>query len=138
MKKQILPSLLLIAIVVFFVSCKKESMKPAPVVPSTEVVQVKISPNQTYQADMNDATKISIAKQAIHFSVSEALVNGENGAPGYKYVPAADFTGSDEVTLISSKTETSYFSGGGCSNGNSNEHTTVTTKYITLKITVGN
>ena len=138
MKKQILPSLLLIAIVVSFVSCKKESMKPAPVVPSTEVVQVKISPNQTYQADMNDATKISIAKQAIHFSVSEALVNGENGAPGYKYVPAADFTGSDEVTLISSKTETSYFSGGGCSNGNSNEHTTVTTKYITLKITVGN
>jgi hypothetical protein len=137
MKKQILPSLLLIAIMVFFVSCKKESMKPAPVTPSTEVVQVKISPNQTYQADMNDATKISIAKQAIHFSVSEALVSGENGAPGYKYVPAADFTGSDEVTLISSKTETSYFSGG-CSTENSNEHTTVTTKYITLKITVGN
>ena len=136
MRNQILPTLLIV-VVGLFVSCKKESVKPAPVVPSTEVVNVKIAPNQSYQADITDATKITIAKQAAHFSVSETFASGEKGAPVYKYVPAADFAGSDEVTLVSSRVEVNYFSGG-CSPDNGAGHATVTTKYITLKITVAN
>ncbi len=136
MRHQILPTLLIV-VMALFVSCKKESVKPAPVIPTIEVVNVKIAPNQSYQADITDATKISIAKQATHFSVSETLASGEKGAPVYKYLPATDFTGTDEVTLVSSKVEVSYFSGG-CSTDNSADHATVTTKYITLKITVAN
>jgi hypothetical protein len=138
MRKQILPSLLFISIMVFFVSCKKESVKPAPaVVSSSETVNVKISPNQPYQMDLADASNLTILKQASHFSISEALAKGENGVPVYKYAPVADFAGTDEVTLLSSKTDASYFSGAACHLGHDNKAATIT-QYITLKITIAN
>jgi hypothetical protein len=89
--------------------------------------------------DLSNAGTVSILRQAIHFSVSETIVNNENGSQVYKYIPAKDFTGNDEVLLLSNKSEESHSvsNSGGC--GNSSAYTTsIGTKYTTIKITVGN
>jgi len=103
-----------------------------------ETITVKIAPNQPYQMDLTGAGTISVIRQAIHFSVSETIVNSENGTQVYKYIPAKDFTGNDEVELISNKTEQDHSasnSGGSC--GSSNSYTTsIGTKYTTINIVV--
>ena len=94
--------------------------------------------------DLTSAGTVSISKQAIHFLVSEAGVNNETGTPVYKYIPATDFTGNDEVVLASTETVTNYSANnsGGCHARNNDAATTASTstvsKNITLKITVDN
>ena len=143
MKKTILLPFFLLAALVFLSSCKKESVSNTAAPTPDETINVKITPNQSYQMDLTNAGTVSISRQAIHFLVSEAR-NSETGAPVYKYVPATDFTGNDEVVLVSTKTVTSYSannSSGGCHNANDGSAATTTStlsKNITLKITVDN
>jgi hypothetical protein len=139
MRKLILLPILLAGIIVFSLSCKKESLDN--LVPSTsgETINVRIAPNQSYEKDLTNAGTVSILRQAIHFSVSETIVNIESGGQVYKYVPAKDFTGTDEVLLMANKSEESHFGNdsGGC--GSSSAYTTsIGTKYTTIKITVDN
>jgi hypothetical protein len=142
MKKQILPLLVIAAMMVFFVSCKKESIQNTIAQSTDQVINVKISTNQSYQVNMSDASNLSISRQAGHFLTSEALIDAESGIAIYKYKPAADFTGTDEVLLLSTKTVTTYSAGSssGCpsqGNGGSTNSSVTTTKYVTIKIAVG-
>lgn len=144
MKKTILLPFFLLAALVFLSSCKKESVSNTAAPTPDETINVKITPNQSYQMDLTNAGTVSISRQAIHFLLSEARLNSETGAPVYKYVPATDFTGNDEVVLVSTKTVTNYSASsnsGGCHNANDGSATTTTStlsKNITLKITVDN
>jgi hypothetical protein len=142
MKKLILLPLLLLGVMVLSLSCKKESRETKIKSTPDETINVKIALNQSYQLDMTNDGTVSISRQANHFLVSEAIGNNENGTKGYKYIPATDFTGNDEVLLSSTRTVQNYSPGNssGCSgSGNSNSYTTsVSTKYTMLKITVSN
>jgi len=139
MRKIYFLPLLLPALMVVFLSCKKESINTlAPAIPG-ETIAVKIAPNQSYILSLPEASNLSISRQAAHFSVSEALVNTETGIPSYKYIPATDFTGNDEILLVSSKPIINYSSSGSgaCGSGNSDSKTSGTS-FITLKITIAN
>ena len=140
MRKLILFPILFTGMIMFSFSCKKES-RDLPVTDTDgETINVRIAPNQSYQMDLTNAGTVSISKQAIHFSVSEAIANNETGTQVYKYIPAKDFTGNDEVVLLSNKTEENHSvnNSGGCP-GSSNAFTTsIGTKYTTIKIMVGN
>ncbi len=144
MKKIILLPLFLPAVLVFLSSCKKESISTPTPSTLSETINLKVTPNQSYQMDLTNAGAVSISKQAIHFLVSETQVNSETGAAVYKYLPATDFIGNDEVDLVSIQTVTNYSgnSSGGCRSGNNGYVTTTSTstvsKNIILKITVGN
>ena len=144
MRKISLLPLFLPAVLVFFSSCKKESIYNTPASTPDETISVKIAPNQLYLMDLTGAATVSISRQAIHFLVSEAEVNTETGTPVYKYIPATDFIGNDEVVLVSTKTVTNYSANnsGGCHERNNDAATTTSTstvnKNITLKITVDN
>ena len=139
MRKPYFLPVLLPVLMVVFLSCKKESVTTlAPAAPG-ETIAVKIAPNQSYMLSLPEANNVSISRQAAHFSVSEALVNAENGSPTYRYIPAADFTGNDEIVLISSKTMINYSaSGNGACGSGSSDSKTSSTNLITLKITVAN
>ena len=143
MKKTILLPFFLLAVLVFLSSCKKESVSNTAASTPDETISVKITPNQSYQMDLANAGTVRISRQAIHFLVSEAR-NNETGTPVYKYIPATDFTGNDEVVLVSTKIVTNYSannSSGGCHNasdGSSTAATSILSKNITLKITVDN
>jgi hypothetical protein len=141
MKKQILPLLVLTAMMVFFVSCKKESIQQNTAVQSADqVISIKISSNQSYQINLSDAGNVSISRQANHFLVSETNLDTESGALYYKYTPATDFTGTDEVLLSSTKTVTNYAAGisGGCPSQNTgSSSSSSSTKYITIKLAIG-
>jgi len=139
MRKLILLPVLFTGMIIFSFSCKKGSHD---MVTDTdgETINVKIAPNQAYQMDLTGAGTISILRQAIHFSVSETIVNSENGTQAYKYVPAKDFTGNDQVELLSNKTEgsSSANNSGGCTGSGNSNTTPIGTKFTTIKILVAN
>ena len=130
----------LVLTVVVFVSCKKESAQPQlndANTPASETFSVKIAPDESYTFNILEAGNVAIVKQAAHFSVSEAQ-QSENSSPSYKYIPAAHYTGNDEVVLLFSKSSASSDqSNSGCGN-HTNSSSTAATVYKTLKITVGN
>jgi hypothetical protein len=140
MRRLILFPLFSLGWLVFFSSCKKDPPDTMVISTPDQTINVKIAPNQSYQMDLTNAGTVSISRQAIHFIVSEAIVNNENGIPVYKYIPATDFTGNDEVVLLSTIPVVNYSAGnsGGCPGSNNTYSTSVSTKYIRLKITVGN
>jgi hypothetical protein len=140
MRKINLLLLLVPGLLVFYPSCKKESYDIMVISPPYETISVKIAPNQPYQMDLADAGTVSISRQAVHFLVSETIVNKETGTPVYKYVPATDFTGNDDIVLLSTKTFANYSTstGGTCPGGPTGYTTSTSDKYIRLKITVGN
>jgi len=138
MRKLILLPILFAGMIVFSLSCKKES-GDSLVPPSVdETFNVRIAPNQSYEMDLSNAGTVSIVKQATHFSVSETIVNSESGGQVYKYIPAKDFTGTDEVLLMATKSAESHsVNNSGC--GNSSAYAaSIGTKYTTIKITVDN
>ncbi len=140
MRRLILLPILFTGMIMFSFSCKKESRDMLITGTDGETINVRIAPNQPYQMDLTGAGTISILRQGIHFSVSETIVNSENGTQVYKYIPAKDFTGNDKVELVSNKTEEnlSASNSGGCP-GSSNTYTSsIGTKYTTIKITVSN
>lgn len=103
---------------------------------SSPVVAVTISANQTYQLSLNNSVSLGILKQASHFQVSHTALDAKNGVMIYKYMPAVNYTGTDEVVLSTIKATTVARTG--CGNGqdiNSNS-ITYTTSYTTLKINI--
>jgi hypothetical protein len=140
MRKIILFPLFLLGVLIVSPSCKKESHDKMVLSVPDETVNVKIAPNQSYKMDLADAGTVIISRQATHFLVSEAGVNNESNTLAYKYIPATDFTGNDEVVLLSTKTVTGNYANnsGGCSGGNNGAASFVSNKYIRLIITVSN
>ncbi len=131
--KKVLCSMLILSMICIITSCTKQSSSdlytPAP----DEIIYAKIAPGQTYSLNLNSMGSVSITKLGVHFSVSEIIAANENTSAVYKYVPAAGFSGSDEVMLNSSFTSIAYNSG--CNNNNGN-YTITKTKNVIIKIDV--
>ena len=132
-----LPAFLL-GILVVFQSCSKQSPSEAIAPINPNIVNATIALNGSYQLPINNAGDVSISKQASHFQVSKTELDSKSGLIVYKYVPAVDYRGTDEVVI--SNIKTSLITGsGGCSNNhisNSENTTTSTTTYTTVKINI--
>jgi len=138
MKKLFLPTSILISIVLLQ-SCSKKSdeMLISPQITSNaSVINATIKSTGIYQLSLSNVQKVTIAKQASHFQLSEAGYDSKSGSMVYKYIPAQDFIGSDEVLLSTSNTVLSGAEG--CHNNNSHTSSTVTTSNISVKINVTN
>ncbi len=134
-----LPSIILLTLAVLcFISCKKQNDQPSFTnsQPQSDIISVSIAPGETYTYNFTDAGKLSIVKQAAHFAVSTSQA-GEVGS-SYTYIPAANYTGSDEVVLQfdkSASTSSSSQLTNGCTH--STTSASVTSSFTTLKIQVG-
>ena len=83
-------------------SCKKESN----VDPLNQTINQTIGINQAYQFDLGnfgDEEGASIYKQATNFSISTVEREINTGKVLYKYVPAPNFVGIDEVKIKSAR-----------------------------------
>jgi len=138
MKKLFLFPAILLGILVVFQSCSKRSATEAMAPVNPNVVNATIALNGSYQLPIDNSVTISISKQAAHFQVSQTGTDSKTGAPVYKYVPAVDYVGGDEVIL--SNTKTSFVTGSGCSNNHTSSSgepgTTTITTFTTIKINV--
>ena len=122
-----------------FQSCSKKSdeMLISPQISSTaNIINATIKSTGIYQLSLSNVQNLTIAKQASHFQISEAGYDSKTGLMVYKYIPAQDYIGSDEVLLSTSKVVSSGI--GGCHNDNSHASSTVTTSNISVKINVTN
>ncbi len=134
MRKIIFLPVLMPGMMLLFLSCMKErGPGNRSVTLPDEIVQVKISTDQSYQLDLIADTEVSIAKQASHYLISETRLHVDKGSPVYFYQPKNGFSGTDEVKLLSvtkiSGNDNGY---GGCNNGEK-----TISKYTIIKITVG-
>ena len=139
MRKLFLLPAFLLGILAVFQSCSKQSPSEAIAPANPNILNATIAPNGSYQLPIENAGNIVISKQASHFQVSQTEVDSKSGLIVYKYVPAVDYRGTDEVVL--SNIKTSLITGGGCSNNhtsNSENTTTSTTTYTTVKINITN
>ena len=103
----------------------------------TNVINATIAPNGTYQLSMDNSVIVSISKQASHFQVSRTELDSKSGLMVYKYIPAADYRGTDEVVLSNTTTFKGTGTGSCTNNHNSNsDNTTSSTSYTTVKISI--
>jgi hypothetical protein len=138
MRKLFLFPAVLLGFLVVFQSCSKQSPSNVVAPINTNVVNATIAPNGSYQLPIQNSGNVSISRQASHYQVSQAELDNKSGFVVYKYIPVADYIGTDEVVL--SNTKISVITGSGCSNNHtSNSESAVTsTSYITVKINVTN
>lgn len=97
---------LLIGLATLFSSCKKDSDGPGCDLPVPNEINVKISANETYLFDLGifgDEEGASISNQATHHSVSIVERETNTGKVVYKYTPASNFVGTDEVQIKSER-----------------------------------
>ena len=83
-------------------SCKKDSTPK----PMTQTIIQTLRANQSYQFDLGnfgDEEGASISKQATNFSTSSVDREIYTGKVIYKYVPATNFVGTDEVEIKSAR-----------------------------------
>lgn len=147
MRKMLFPTGLL-GVLVLLQSCSKESQSDMLVAPSPKIINARIAPNETYLLNLDNMYDVKVYKQATHFKTSQTETDLKSGLPVYKYIPAADFTGEDEVVLSSTKTVmTSSQGGGGCnsdhmgygsSSSSGGSSMSYSTTYITVKLSISN
>ncbi len=119
-----------------FQSCSKESANEMiAVAPPANIVNATVSLNKTYQLTFNSG-EVNISKQASHFKISQVERGSENVSIIYKYVPAPDFVGVDEVVLSIKKAIAN--SSGGCNDNRSsnNDDMSYSTSYTTVKFNI--
>lgn len=98
MKTRILSFTLLIAGSLFVTSCNKHHKGTH----SVQTINATVEENKSYQFDLGTVgprESAEISQQAQHYSFSEISdVNGK-GHFVYNYMPAFDYTGSDQVSI---------------------------------------
>ncbi|MBO9700076.1 MAG: hypothetical protein J7604_07680 [Sporocytophaga sp.] len=118
---------LLLGLTIIFSSCKKDS-DPDCDLPKPNEITVKLKVNEAYQFDLGnfgDEEGASISKQATNYSVSTLERETSTGKVIYKYTPATNFTGTDEVQIKSER---------GSNGASPNNNIT----YMTIKFTIIN
>lgn len=141
-KLSTLPVILLGTLIVFQ-SCSKSSPIEAIAPVNPDIVNVTVALNGSYNMPVNDLGSVSISKQASHFQVSQTEVDSKSGALVYKYIPAVDYSGTDEVILSNTKTGIVTTAAiNGCPNNPASNSagatTSTTTSYTVVKINVTN
>ena len=105
----------------------------------TQVVNVTLAPNQTYNytipvsGDKDD--QLQMTQQAVHFTISTLSIDPK-GDGALQYTPAKDYTGTDEIHV---STVEDHHGNGNHPQGNGNcsgHHHDGGTTYI-FKITIG-
>jgi len=97
-----------------------------------ETINATVSADNTYKLNIANLGDVSISRQALHFAVSETGIDVKDRTPVYTYVPAAGFTGNDQVELFSTKSFRS--TGGTCSGSHySSSITTIVIKFTITK-----
>ena len=102
MKKTFWALTILFGITFLIKSCKKNSTTE----PISQTISKTLRANQSYQFDLGnfgDEEGASISKQATNFSISSVDREINTGKVIYKYVPATNFVGTDEVEIKSVK-----------------------------------
>ena len=135
MKKIITASVVLL---VLHQSCTKSSQDDFSASGSArndQVIKASVAPGQTFVLTLGYSGSASINRQASHYQISQTGIDDKDGSLIYKYIPAVDYLGIDEVSLTY-KTEASPGSTNGCSNGGNNNTSKSTS--ITVKINVTN
>jgi len=135
MRKVILFPAVLLGILVFQ-ACSKTSSDSLVAPMRTKLINATIAPNGSYQLTIDNSENVSISKQASHFLVSHTELDSKSGSPVYKYIPALDYRGTDEVLLSITKT---FSTGSGECSGNhtSNaDNSSSSTSYTTVKINI--
>jgi hypothetical protein len=136
MKKVLLLPVVLTGVFLASQSCSKQSSDNTVAPMRTNVVNATIAPNGSYQLNLNSAN-VSISRQASHFKVSQTEPDSKSGSIVYKYIPAADYRGTDEVVLSNTKTIITTGSSGCPGNHtNNSDNTTSSTSYTTVKINI--
>jgi hypothetical protein len=129
--------------VVAFASCSKSAqeetvLSAAPSIAS-QVVNVKVETNGVYELAITGSMgEVKVHAQALHYELSELGIDSKNSRKVYKYIPAKDYNGSDEVTLSQTRSYTSYGESGQCHNGNMSAEkiTRTSTTFLTIKFKV--
>jgi hypothetical protein len=135
-KLSLFPASLIVGLVLFQ-SCSKQSNNQIVAPMHTNIVNATIAPNGTYQLGIENSGNVSISMQASHFKLSQTELDGKSGVMVYKYVPAADYRGTDEVVLSNTKTIVTTGSSGCSGNHTSNSNNiTSSTSYTTVKINI--
>ncbi len=124
-------------------SCSKESINDSinlPSAPSTTVINTTIAPNQTYQFNVNNPGEVTVAKQAKHYKISEIGSGEESAQVIYKYTPAQDFIGIEEIIVANKKVNPVIQGGSGCSSNHDNNTGDISysTTYTMIRLNVSN
>jgi len=108
-------------------------------------ISASIAANQTYMLTLDNSESVSISKQGSHFQVSQIETDSKNGLMMYKYIPALNYTGTDEVVLAKTTMMTTQSNSSGCnsnhtsSNENNSSNSTYSSpSYTTVKINISN
>jgi hypothetical protein len=100
MKKIILILVISIGFLFIIQSCKKDDANK----PTSQTITKNLTINETFQYDLGgfgDEEGASISKQANNYSVSFVDRNINTDKVIYKYTPALNFVGIDEVEIKS-------------------------------------
>ena len=135
MRKLFYFSAILLCILSFQSRSKESANEMVQATPPANIINATVALNKTYQLTFNSG-EVNISKQASHFKVSQVEPGTENGSIAYKYAPAADYIGTDEVVLSITKAFTTE--NGRCNtNGYSDSRSTsYSTSYTTIKINI--
>ena len=119
-----------------FPSCSKQTGNELIVPVSPNIIEARISPNQSFLLNLNSVSG-SIVKQALHFLVSKTELDEKSGSMVYEYVPATNYVGTDEIVI--SKSQVVNNRNTGCQNNhNDNSSARTSTTFTTIKITIAN
>jgi hypothetical protein len=113
MKQIISLSAILFSLLLITQSCSKEIPDKIVQTLPDETINATVSADNAYALNIASLGDVKISRQAVHFAVSQIGIDVKDRTPVYTYVPAAGFTGTDEVELFSSKSFRS--TGGACS-----------------------
>lgn len=131
--------IILLSILFICPSCSKDSQEEMVLTaPTPQTINATVASNATYELNLDKYGTVKIYKQASHFFYSNTGIDSKSGLMVYKYVPAVDYTGDDEVVLSSTKT---YATSNNQCNNNSDGNSTGmanmnSTSYITIRIKV--
>ncbi len=124
-------------------SCSKESINDKinpPSALSTTVINATIAPNQNYQFNVSNPGDVTISKQAKHYKVSEIGSGEESAQVIYKYTPAQDFTGIEEIVVANKQAAPVIQGGSGCNSNHDNNtgNISYSTTYTMIRLNVSN
>ena len=121
-----------------FQSCSKQSPNAFVAIPPSNSMNVNIAPNQSYELNLNSSGIVNVSKQASHFKISETSFDSKTGSIVYKYIPAVDYTGNDEVILSNTTAVANSNSGCSSNHNTTDDNTSYSTSYTIIKLNISN
>lgn len=138
MKKINALAAILVIVCLLLSSCSKQSINDEVSPGLTNIINITIAPNQSYQFAISEPGEISIVKQAKHYKISETGFETDGGQMRYNYLPIQDYIGSEEIVLANKKAIAIISGGCNGSHDNNEANTSYTTVYTMIRININN